>query len=355
MSFTLDQLRIPIIQAPMAGGPSTPALAAAAIRAGGMGSLGVAYLSGDRIEQEIRQTRALCAGAAGPLNVNLFIFPPAFTVDAERAAAAEAALSPIALRLGIAPPKLPGTAWHPPLAEQLDAIWSERPEVLSFHFGLPPPAVIQRAHDLGIAVGITATSLHDARAIEAAGADFIVAQGIEAGGHRGEFEISAASPAGLSCVALVEAMRKDIRIPIAAAGGIMDGADIARVLAAGAAAAQLGTAFLLCPEAGTTKSYRELLRQTAQRQERSIRFTRAFSGRWAQGVENSFMHSIDATGTALPFPAQNALSGAIRAAAAQQHDAEHQSCWSGRELRRIREMPAEQLLQSLAAELAGHR
>ena len=355
MPFTFDQLRIPIIQAPMAGGPSTPALAAAAIRAGGMGSLGVAYLSGERIVQDIRQTRALCAGAAGPLNVNLFMFPPAFRVDAERAAAAEAALAPIAQRLGIAAPKLPGSAWHPPLAEQLDAIWSEQPELLSFHFGLPPPEAIQRAHDLGIAVAVTATSLHDARTIEAAGADFIVAQGIEAGGHRGEFEMSPAPPEGLSCIALVESMRKDVRIPIVAAGGLMDGADIASALAAGAAAAQLGTAFLLCPEAGTTASYRELLRLTARYQDRTVRFTRAFSGRWAQGVENGFMHSIDPTATALPFPAQNALSGAIRTAAAQQHDAEHQSCWSGRALHRIRELPAEQLMETLAAELARHR
>ncbi|KPF68054.1 hypothetical protein IP84_11490 [beta proteobacterium AAP99] len=355
MPFTFDELQVPIIQAPMAGGPSTPALAAAVIRAGGMGSLGVAYLSGDRIAQDIRQTRALCAGVAGPLNVNLFMFPPAFRVDAERATAAEAALAPIAQRLGIAAPKLPGNAWHPPLAEQLDAIWSERPEVLSFHFGLPPQDVIHRAHDLGIAVAVTATSPHDASTIEAAGADFIVAQGIEAGGHRGEFEMSGDAPDGLTCVALVEAIRKDIRVPIVAAGGLMDGADIARALASGAAATQLGTAFLLCPEAGTTASYRALLRRTAQLQDRTVRFTRAFSGRWAQGVENSFMRSIDSTATALPFPAQNALSGTIRAAAAQQHDAEHQSCWSGRELRRIRELPAEQLMQRLAAELAQHR
>ncbi|HET7774409.1 MAG TPA: nitronate monooxygenase [Burkholderiaceae bacterium] len=353
--MVFPQLRIPVIQAPMAGGPSTPALAAAVIRAGGMGSLGVAYLGAERIAQDIRQTRALCEGSSGPLNVNLFIFPPPFDVDAAQARRAEAVLAPLAQALGEPVPRLPVPPWHPPLTEQLEVIWAERPEVLSLHFGLPDPDVVERAHTLGIRVGITATCVQEALAIERIGADFVVAQGIEAGGHRGEFELSPTAPEGLSSLELLGALAGRLRIPIVAAGGLMDGADVARVLRAGAAAAQLGTAFLLCPEAGTTPSYRDLLRSAAGQAQRPVQFTRAFSGRWAQGIENAFMRAVDAAGSTLPFPAQNALTATLRSAAARHSNAEHQSCWAGRALQRIRELPAEQLMHDLAAEIAQHR
>jgi nitronate monooxygenase len=352
MAFALSQLRVPIIQAPMAGGPSTPALAAACIRAGGMGSLGVAYLNAERIAQDIQQTRALCGHRAGPLNVNLFMFPPPVDLRPAQVDRAEAALRSIAEDLGVPAPRLPAAPWHPPLAEQLDAVWSARPEVLSLHFGVPDQALVQRARALGIAVCVTATSLEEALAIEAVGADFVIAQGIEAGGHRGEFSLSTDTPQGLPSLELVKLIAPRLRIPVVAAGGLMDGADIALALRAGAVAAQLGTAFLLCPEAGTTQSYRELLKATAQQNPRAIRFTRAFSGRWAQGVENAFMQRFDSPDIILPFPAQNALTGPLRSAAAQRHDAQYQSCWSGRELARIREMPAGRLMQVLAEEIA---
>jgi nitronate monooxygenase len=230
--------------------------------------------------------------------------------------------------------------------EQLEPIWNARPAILSFHFGLPPIGVIEKAHALGIAVGISATSLEEALAIESAHADFIVAQGIEAGGHRGQFDLQAKDEA-LSTLALTAQLAKHCHTPIVAAGGIMNGADIHAALANGAQAAQMGTAFLCCDESGTPSSYRHYL---LHKQDRPTTLTKAFSGRLARGLENTFTRTMQ-TQVTLPFPIQNTLTGPLRQWASAQNNAEYQSLWAGTGYAQVRSMSTKDLMQQLRNEI----
>jgi nitronate monooxygenase len=217
--------------------------------------------------------------------------------------------------------------------------------LLTFHFGIPSAAVMQQAKALGIAVGITATSLAEAKQIEAAGADFIVAQGIEAGGHRGTFEPDGVD-AGLPLDDLLRALVPNIRLPIVAAGAVMDGADIYRVMRLGAVAAQMGTAFLCCDESGASPAYQAFIRHEHAR---GTAFTRGFSGRRAQGIANQFMRVLEGQAT-LPFPIQNTLTGPIRQRAVQRNDGEHQSLWAGTAYPKAQALPAATLMQRWGAE-----
>jgi nitronate monooxygenase len=230
--------------------------------------------------------------------------------------------------------------------DQLEPIWSARPAILSFHFGLPPDGVIAKAHALGIAVGISATSLAEALAIESAHADFIVAQGIEAGGHRGQFDLQAKDEA-LSTFELTALLAKHCRIPVVAAGGIMNGAQIQAAIAKGAQAVQMGTAFLCCDESGTPPSYRDYL---LHKQDRPTTLTKAFSGRLARGIENTFTRTMQAQ-TTLPFPIQNTLTGPLRQWAVVQNDAEYQSLWAGTAYAQVRSMSTKDVMQQLRDEV----
>jgi nitronate monooxygenase len=234
--------------------------------------------------------------------------------------------------------------------EQLEPIWSARPAILSFHFGLPPDGVIAKAHALGIAVGISATSLVEALSIESAHADFIVAQGIEAGGHRGQFDIQAKDEA-LSTLDLTAQLAKHCRIPIVAAGGIMNGAHIQNALAKGAQAVQMGTAFLCCAESGTPPSYRHYL---LHKQDRPTTLTKAFSGRLARGLENTFTRTMQDQAT-LPFPIQNTLTAPLRQWAVAQNDAEYQSLWAGTAYAQVRNMSTKDVMQQLQNEIEAQQ
>jgi nitronate monooxygenase len=234
--------------------------------------------------------------------------------------------------------------------EQLEPIWKTRPAILSFHFGLPPEGVIEKAHALGIAVGISATSLTEGLAIESAHADFIVAQGIEAGGHRGQFDLQAKDEV-LNTLELTAQLAKHCHIPIVAAGGIMNGAHIKNALAKGAQAVQMGTAFLCCDESGTPPSYRHYL---MHKQERPTTLTRAFSGRFARGLENTFTRTMQDQ-TTLPFPIQNTLTGPLRQWAVAQNDAEYQSLWAGTAYAQVRSMTTKDLMQQLRNEIEAQR
>jgi nitronate monooxygenase len=245
---------------------------------------------------------------------------------------------------------LPVEPFYPNLMEQLEPIWKTRPAILSFHFGLPPEGVIEKAHALGIAVGISATSLTEALAIESAHADFIVAQGIEAGGHRGQFDLQAKDEV-LNTLELTAQLAKHCHIPIVAAGGIMNGAHIQNALAKGASAAQLGTAFLCCDESGTPPSYRHYL---MHKQERPTTLTKAFSGRLARGLENTFTRTMQDQ-TTLPFPIQNTLTGPLRQWAVAQNDAEYQSLWAGTAYAQVRSMTTKDLMQQLRNEIEAQR
>ncbi len=340
--FNFAQLALPLIQAPMAGGITTPQLVAAVANHGGVGSFGFAYSTPEKIHADLLTAKSL---TSGPINANFFVFSPVCLPSDQIQVQAVKALRLLGVD-GIQALTIPAEPFYPSLMDQLEPIWQTRPAILSFHFGLPPEGVIEKAHALGIAVGISATSLVEALAIESAHADFIVAQGIEAGGHRGQFDLQAEDEA-LSTLALTALLAKHCCIPIVAAGGIMNGADINTVLAKGAQAAQLGTAFLCCDESGTPSSYRHYL---LHKQDRPTTLTKAFSGRLARGIENTFTRTMQDQVT-LPFPIQNTLTGSLRQWASAQQDAEYQSLWAGTAYAQMRSMSTKDLMQQLRNEI----
>src|SRR5208282_3634792 len=274
----------PIIQAPMAGGPSTPELVAAVANAGGLGSLGSAYSTPEQITSEIKKVRAL---TDKPFNVNLFAggYAPESPVDA---APMLALLAEIHELLHLPPPTLP--AWPVnPFEKQLQALLEARPAVFSFTLGIPDAHAIARLQAAGIATFGTATNVEEGRRLEASGVTAIVAQGAEAGSHRGTF-VGSFDSAMVPTFELVQSLRAAVSVPIIASGGLMDGRDIAQAFARGASAAQLGTAFLSCPEAGTPEAYRSAI--LAARADTTV-ITRAFSGRPARGLLNTFITKLE--------------------------------------------------------------
>jgi nitronate monooxygenase len=344
--FNFAQLALPLIQAPMAGGITTPQLVAAVANHGGIGSFGFAYSAPEKIHADLVAAQSL---TSGPINANFFVFSPVHLPSDQIQKNAMQALRSLGVD-GIQSLTIPAEPFYPSLMDQLEPVWKARPAILSFHFGLPPEGVIEKAHALGIAVGISATSLTEALAIEAAHADFIVAQGIEAGGHRGQFDLQANDEA-LSTLALTTQLAKHCHIPIVAAGGIMNGTQIQNALAKGAQAAQLGTAFLCCDESGTPPSYRHYL---LDKQDRLTTLTKAFSGRLARGLENTFTRTMRDQMT-LPFPIQNTLTGPLRQWAVAQQDAEYQSLWAGTAYAQIRSMSTQDLMQQLHEEIKEAR
>lgn len=330
----------------MAGGITTPQLVAAAANNGGVGSFGFAYSAPEKIHTDLVMAQSM---TSGPINANFFVFSPVCLPSEQIQKKAMQALSSLGVG-GVQSLALPVEPFYPNLMEQLEPIWKTRPAILSFHFGLPPEGVIEKAHALGIAVGISATSLAEALLIESVNADFIVAQGIEAGGHRGQFDLQAKDEV-LNTLKLTTQLAKHCHIPIVAAGGIMNGAHIKNALAKGAQVVQMGTAFLCCDESGTPPSYRHYL---IHKQERPTTLTKAFSGRLARGLENTFTRTMQEQ-TTLPFPIQNTLTGPLRQWAVAQHDAEYQSLWAGTAYAQIRSMSTKDLMQQLRNEIEAQR
>lgn len=329
-------IRHPLILAPMAGGPSTPALAAAVSEAGGLGSYGAAYLPVQKLREVIREIRA---HTSRPFAVNLFA-DEGIPADPRALESARQQVARYRDELG-----LPPTAAEPPsatLEQAFPVLLEERVPVFSFTFGIPSRVVLDACRRAGIVTVGTATTVQEARALEAAGVDAICAQGSEAGGHRGTFDRNADPPL-IGTMALVPQVVDAVRVPVIAAGGIMDGRGLKAALALGAQAAQLGTAFLLCPEAGTSAPYRKAL---AQARDDSTVITRAFSGRAARGLANRFTREMSGAPLA-PYPAQNALTREIRAAAAQAGDHELLSLWSGQAAPLARALPARELVAQI--------
>ena len=344
--FNFAQLALPLIQAPMAGGITTPQLVAAVANHGGVGSFGFAYSTPEKIHADLVAAQSL---TSGPINANFFVFSPVRLPSDQIQANAMQALRSLGVD-GAQSFTIPAEPFYPNLMEQLEPVWRTRPAILSFHFGLPPDGVIEKAHALGIAVGISATSVMEGLAIESAHADFIVAQGIEAGGHRGQFDLQAEDEA-LSTLALTAQLAKHCRAPIVAAGGIMNGAHIQNALAKGAQAAQMGTAFLCCDESGTPPSYRHYV---LHKQDRPTTLTNTFSGRPARGLENTFTRTMQ-NQTTLPFPIQNTLTGPLRQWAGAQHNAEYQSLWVGTAYAQARSMSTKDLMQQLRNEFEAEQ
>ncbi|MFD7918179.1 NAD(P)H-dependent flavin oxidoreductase [Streptomyces sp. NPDC059740] len=345
-----DLCRHPIVQAPMAGGPSGPELAAAVGEAGGLGHLAAGYKSVDAMREEIRELRGRTTAAFG---VNLFMPQPSAGGAADAVAAYRDRLAPEAARLGVEFGDPDGST-DDAYEAKVDALLQERVPVVSFTFGCPSRAVLDALAEAGTRTVVTVTSPAEARAAQWSGADAVCVQGFEAGGHRGTHtddpaEDGTGSPLGL--LSLVAQVRETVQLPIIAAGGLMRGAQIAAVLAAGADMGQLGTAFLLCPESGASATHQQALTNPAYTR---TAMTRAFSGRPARGLANRFLteHSDHAPAA---YPAVHYLTSPLRKAAAKAGDADGLHLWAGQGFRQIRKLPAGQLVRTLAGELAAAR
>lgn len=320
----LDRLAIPILQAPMVGA-SPPEMALAVSRAGGMGSLAAGALAPDQIEPEVARLRA---ATGAPFGVNLLMAP---RVEPQGAVveAALARLAPWYAELGEALPGHPNS-FAPDFEAQLAALTRAAPPVASFTFGILTSGQVEALHRAGTLVVGTATTVAEARAWAEVGADGVCAQGFEAGGHRGHFlaEPEASLVGTLPLTALI---LEAVDLPVIAAGGIMNGRGVAAALALGASAVQMGTAFLLADQTGVSAPWR-LAIETAG--DEATRLTRAFTGRYARGVENRFMRELHAVQDEVPaYPVQNRLTQPLRAAAAKAGDAEMISLWAGQGVR----------------------
>jgi nitronate monooxygenase len=327
-----DDLRFPVLVAPMAGGPSTPELIAAVVEAGGSGFLAAGYLAADALEARIVRTRELTGGSFG---VNLFVPGPPPTGStgstgsimdtAERISAYLRRIEAEARRYGAQPGE---PRWDDDdYPAKVDLVVAQRIPLVSFTFGLPSAQDVGRLHEVGSKVVMTVTGPGEAALAAEAGADALCVQGFEAGAHRGLFTDDPADPAGGEVYGLLAALRltaAETDLPLIAAGGLVHGADVAAVLVAGADAAQLGTAFLRADEAGTQPTYRQALADAG----RATAFTRAFSGRPARGLVNRFTseHSESAPSA---YPQVHHLTKPVRAAAGTAGDPEGLSLWAG--------------------------
>jgi nitronate monooxygenase len=341
MTFALDLLSHPIVQAPMGGGPSTPALAAAVSGAGGLGFLAAGYKSIEAVRADLDELRSLVP-AGVPFGINLFA-PPGHGAGAGHVAAYADTIRAEAERSGTV---LGEPRWDDDrYGEKLDLVCAERVAVVSFTFGCPSAHDVRRLQDAGVVVWVTVTTADEARAAHAIGVDGLIAQGFEAGGHRGAFDD--AQPGDLGLLALLQLIRAGVgdATPLIATGAIATGRGVAAVLAAGAAAAQLGTAFMLCPEAATAPAHRVAIED----HHADTALTRAFTGRTARGIVNRFLreHSRSAPSA---YPEVHHLTAPIRAAARERGDAEGFNLWAGQTYSLAEAVPAAQLVVAVANE-----
>jgi len=337
-------LRYPIIQAPMAGGPSTPELVAAVGNAGGLGSFGFAYTEPAGMERQVAKARSL---TQAPFLINLFVENPPPPPAAEAVRAAVLGLEPLYRTLGAEPPQRIEPPYAPDFDAQLRTALASKPAVLSTHFHRLQPDAIAAAHAEGILVAASATTLAEAQRIEALGADFIIAQGAEAGGHRATF-MGDPRDGLVGTLALTRLLVRHCNSPIVAAGGIMDGAGLAAALALGACGVQMGTAFVPTEESGASEAHKQGLFAFP---EADTTITNAFSGRPARSIRNAFVrHAERAQPPVLPFPVQTLATAPLRAAAAKRNDPDYVSLWAGQAYPLARRTGAGELIRSIAAE-----
>ncbi|GAA5069941.1 nitronate monooxygenase [Streptomyces similanensis] len=343
LSALTDLFPQPIVQAPMAGGPSGPRLAAAVSEAGGLGFLAAGYKTADGMYQEIKQVRGL---TGRPFGVNVFLPQPE---HAESGA------------VDLYAQQLAGeAAWYRTELGEPDhgrddgyeikvaALVDDPVPVVSFHFGVPAREVVDALHRVGTFALVTATTVEEALAVERAGADAVIAQGVEAGGHQGTHrDLPENDGAGIGVLTLVALIREAVDLPVVAAGGIMRGGQIAAVLAAGASAAQLGTAFLATPESGAHALHKAALTDPLHPH---TELTRAFSGRPARGLVNRFLREHGPYAPAA-YPEVHHLTAPLRKAAAEAGDPQGMALWAGQGHRMARDLPAGRLVEVLAEEL----
>jgi nitronate monooxygenase len=338
-------IAVPLIQAPMAG-VQDHALAAAVSNAGGLGSLPAAMLGPEALRAELA---ALRARTSRPYNVNFFCHEPPVP-DPQRDARWRAALAPYYAEFGIDADAAPAAAARTPFNHAAADVLEEfRPPVVSFHFGLPADELLARVRGWGACVLATATSVEEARWLEACGVDAVIAQGSEAGGHRGHF-LSNVLDGALETRALVRQLVQAVRVPVIAAGGIGGADDALEYVALGAAGVQLGTAFLLCAEATTSAVHRRALERDG---DRLTAFTNLFTGRPARGIVNRLMRELGPIDPLAPdFPlAANAIAP-LRAAAERLGSGDFSPLWAGQGGFRCRPVPAAQLVAEIGARLA---
>ena len=332
-------LRLPLIVAPMAGGPTTAELVAASSAAGALGSFGFAYTQPDEMK---RQAAAVRAKTDRPFGINLFVSPQPAAIPPEEQRSVLDSVRSYCRELGLPAPEPVKEPYAPDLEAQLAAVAEIRPGVFTVHLGALP----LRDRFKGIVLGGSATTVEEAKRLESLGYDFIIAQGGEAGGHRGTYLRDPYS-ALTGTLALTRVIVRAVKVPVVAAGGIMDGAGIAAVLALGAQAAQLGTAFIPCPESGAAQVHKDLLLQT---KEDETRITEKFSGKPARGLANRFMKEM-ANAPQLAFPAQNSVTGKLRAASAKAGKPDFVAMWAGQAAPLARALPAADLIMKLEQEL----
>jgi nitronate monooxygenase len=337
----------PIVQAPMAGGVSVPRLAAAVSDAGGLGFLAAGYKTADGLYQEIKEIRGL---TSRPFGVNLFLPQPEYADQG----AVEIYTHQLAGEAAWYETELgdPDSGRDDGYDAKLAVLLDNPVPVVSFHFGVPSRDVVDSLHRLGTFVLVTATTAEEALAVERSGADVVIAQGVEAGGHQGTHRDNPETDgAGIGLLSLVAQVRETVTIPIVAAGGIMRGGQIAAVLAAGASAAQLGTAFLATAESGASVVHKQALTNPLFTR---TELTRAFSGRPARGLVNRFMREHGPYAPAA-YPQLHHITAPLRKKAAASGDAQGMALWAGQGHRMARELPAAQLVEVLAAELDAAR
>ena len=335
---------LPIVQAPMAGAQAG-ALAVSVSDAGGLGSLPCAMLTMDGLRAELT---AIKAKTGKPFNVNFFCHaPPA--PDPEREATWRATLRPYYEKFGIDPAGIsigPGRA--PFTAEAVEVLSEFRPAVVSFHFGLPSADLLAKVKALGAKVLSSATTVEEALWLEARGVDAIIAQGLEAGGHRGMF-LSDDITTQVGTFALVPQILRAVKVPVIAAGGIADAKGVAAAIALGAAGVQIGTAYLLCPETTITAVHRAALKSEAARH---TALTNLFTGRPARGIVNDIMRELGPMSGAPPvFPLATSAIAPLRAKAESQGSGDFSPLWSGQNASGCKEVPAGQLTRELARDL----
>jgi nitronate monooxygenase len=331
----LDAVRIPIVQAPLAGGASTPALTAAVVEAGAFGFVAAGYRAPEALREDIAAVRA---ATDRPFGVNVFVPGAATEPSVYEAYVASLAGEAAAHDIDLGKPRFEDDAWEAKLA----LLEADPVAVVSFTFGCPAAEVIRRLQAAGSEVWVTVTSGEEASEAAAAGADALVAQGIEAGGHRASFVDGEGGDYGT--LALLQVLRARTDLPLVASGGIASGRAVAAVLCAGARAAQVGTAFMRCPEAGTSAAHREALAEPAP-----TAVTRAFTGRQARGIVNRFLreHSADAPAA---YPEIHHATAPLRAAGRAAGDADVLNLWAGQAHELAPELPAADVVARMAAE-----